>query len=105
MTTTESTVPDIQYFSASGLWVKPEHATRVDVVLQGAGGGGGLNPDGYICSNGESGDIRVSSFPADALPGEVEVTVGKGGRHGGRDGYALIVTHMDSSSREGDDRG
>lgn len=27
-------------------------------------------------------------------PKTVKVTVGKGGRPGGRDGYALIVTHL-----------
>jgi len=104
------TTPDIQYFAASGTWTKPERAVRVDVVLQGAGGGGGpymnvgaatsaylgrlMNPNGYAVSNGEPGEIRVSSFAASDLPETVVVTVGRGGRPGGRDGYALIVTHL-----------
>jgi hypothetical protein len=53
-----------------------------------------INPNGYQCSSGEPGDIRVSSFDAADLPDTVEVEVGKGGRPGGRDGYALIVTHL-----------
>ncbi len=34
------------------------------------------------------------SFAADDLPDEVAVEIGKGGRPGGRDGYARIVTHL-----------
>jgi hypothetical protein len=36
----------------------------------------------------------VHAIPADDLPDLVEVLIGKGGRPGGRDGYALIVTHL-----------
>lgn len=95
--------PNLQYFAESGIWAKPERAVRVDIVLQGAGSGAAtqanlgtlINPFGYIISNGERGEIRVSSFDADDLPGTVSVTVGKGGRPGGRDGYAVIITHLE----------
>lgn len=97
--------PVIQYFGRDGTWVKPAGAVRVDVVLQGAGGGHGwtgtcadlgrrINPNGILASNGEPGEIRVSSWAADDLDDTVEVTIGKGGRPGGRDGYALIITHL-----------
>ena len=36
----------------------------------------------------------VRSIPAADLPELVSVEVGKGGRPGGRDGYALIITHL-----------
>ena len=72
--------PDIQYFGSDGTWTKPPGAVRADVVIQGAGGGGA---------------ITVRSIPAGNLPDEITVTIGKGGRPGGRDGYALIVTHLE----------
>jgi hypothetical protein len=111
--------PDIQYFSASDVWVKPERAVRVDVVLQGAGGGrataagggegGGATfidheriPAAWATAettaksphDGSPGILGIVSFDAADLPETVAVEVGKGGRPGGRDGYALIVTHL-----------
>lgn len=100
--------PDIQFFPASGTWVKPPGAVRVDIVLQGAGDGTfppfaeftaahlgrRVNPNGIVASNGEFGDIRVSSWDAGDVDDTVRIEVGKGGRPGGRDGYALIVTHL-----------
>jgi hypothetical protein len=80
--------PDIQYFASSGTWVKPSRAVAVDMVTCGAGAGSsGQHP-------GEDGELTVQRLRADDLPGELTVTVGKGGRPGGRDGYALIVTHL-----------
>ena len=103
--------------------MKPAGAVRVDVVLQGAGGGYSLpfttagqsaydaqftrahlgrrvNRNGILASNGEAGEIRVSSWAADDLDDMVEVTIGRGGRPGGRDGYALIITHLDGQAGE-----
>jgi hypothetical protein len=111
--------PDIQYFGESGTWVKPVGTVRVDIVLQGAGAGSvptalsgsttftrahlgrRVNPNGIQASNGEPGEIRVSSWDADDLDDTVAVTAGKGGRPGGRDGYALVVTHLAGSPDEG----
>ena len=89
--------PDIQYFDSDGTWTKPPRAVRVDVVLQAAGGGGAVyfEPRGTGAGiHGEDGEITVQSFAAAGLPPSMDVTIGKGGRPGGRDGYALIVTHL-----------
>lgn len=85
--------PDIQYFASSGTWVKPAGAVAVDMVACAAGAGASLAADGSVTA-GEGGELTVRRIPADDLPGELHVEIGKGGRPGGRDGYALIVTHL-----------
>lgn len=63
-----------------------------------------INPNGYQAFSGEPGGIRVSSFDAADVADTVEIEVGKGGRPGGRDGYALIVTHLAEESATAPDR-
>ena len=116
--------PDIRYFDVSGTWVKPAEAVRVDIVLQGAGGGrattsaggdgGGATfidhegiPSAWATAettaksphDGSPGILGIMSFDAADLPETVAVEVGKGGRPGGRDGYALIITHLTEGSQ------
>jgi hypothetical protein len=115
--------PEIQYFATNGTWVKPAGAVRVDIVVRGGDGGNATefdgdsfggeggghsgignmpHPDFYAsctgtrdtAADGDPGTLSVSSFDATDLPETVMVTVGSGGRPGGRDGYALIVTHL-----------
>lgn len=93
--------PDIQYFASSGTWVKPERAVAVDVMAMSGGAGAGLSADGNV-TDGEDGKLEAHRYLADDLPAELEVEVGRGGRPGGRDGYALIVTHL--ASDEGEQR-
>jgi hypothetical protein len=52
------------------------------------------NPVPSAAPAGSPGSLSVDSFAAADLPETVEVEVGKGGRPGGRDGYALVVTHL-----------
>jgi hypothetical protein len=89
--------PDIQYFAEDGTWVKPPGAVRADIVLQ-AGGGAGLVTALGCGMRGKDGEITVCSIPASELPAVVSVLIGKGGRPGGRDGYALIITHLSGGS-------
>jgi hypothetical protein len=115
--------PVIEYFPVSGTWTKPPGAIRVDIVLAGGDGGnamefdgeslggecGGNSGIGYVPnpnavasftsvrsseSAGDPGTLSVMSYAAADLPEALEVEVGKGGRPGGRDGYALLVTHL-----------
>jgi hypothetical protein len=86
--------PDIQYFAEDGTWVKPPGAVRADIVLQ-AGDAGAVTGAGPVCAvRGADGELTVRAIPADDLPHEVQIEIGRGGRPGGRDGYALIVTHL-----------
>lgn len=85
--------PDIQYFDSDGTWTKPPGAVRADVVLQAGGGGYTVSPTGFG-GRGYHGELTVKAIPAGELPSHVQVTIGRGGRPGGRDGYALIITHL-----------
>lgn len=76
-------------------------------VMTGAGGGGGrggatvadvgpnLSAYGWIGTSDSGGELKAVFYPARDLPDVMPVEVGRGGRPGGRDGYALIVAHLE----------
>lgn len=91
--------PDIQYFGTSGTWVKPERAAAVDIIFcDGESAGVVLESAGWRNMPGPDDEPSVDRYRAAQLPDTIEVTVGS---PGGRDGYALIVTHLDGEVRNG----
>lgn len=95
-----STAPVIQYFTENATWVKPEGAVRVDVMACPGGGGGGFLTDG------QDGEVQVKTFPADAIPDEIQIEIGRGGRGvmmggDGADGYVLVLTHLADPKENG----
>jgi hypothetical protein len=123
--------PDIQYFGRDGTWVKPAGAACLTVVLKGggstidadgtdngyegggtsfsffpSGGGGGAGIAAAPSRPGRvnDGELAVWEFPASAWPAQVSVEVGKGGRPGGRDGYVLVITHLEECGHCGEPR-
>jgi uncharacterized delta-60 repeat protein len=79
---------DVQIFTESGSWVKPEGYQMVKVYCVGAGQGGGSGRKGaentstYGGMGGFSGTISYSEFEINALLSTETVTIGAGGLGG-----------------------
>jgi hypothetical protein len=81
---------NIQEFTKTGYWKKPNNATFVQVEIWGGGGGGGAGPVGYSYGGGGGGGgaYNYRLFNAACLCGTVLVTIGAGGAGGvGRNTY------------------
>jgi hypothetical protein len=95
---------DIQYFTESGTWNRPDRAIRTDYLLIAAGAGGSAPlSDSEPGRDGENGELRAGSFDPATVPEQLQVEIGRGGRGAqygafkagdGADGYALFVTHL-----------
>jgi len=96
---------NIQGFTRDGVWIKPDDAGRVDVIVQSSGAGG------TCTQRGGDGERRLMSFDASALPDQMPIAVGRGGGGGicgvtncqrctnpqaneGSDGYVVIITSI-----------
>ena len=96
---------DIQYFTESGTWNRPDRAIRTDYLLIAAGAGGSAPlSDSEPGRDGENGELRAGSFDPATVPEQLQVEIGRGGRGAqygnfkagdGADGYALFITHLE----------
>lgn len=73
---------NLQTFTASGTWTKPDAAQFVFVEQWGGGGGGGANTASSQIGGGSGGEYVCKWFLASDLAGTVTVTIGAGGAGG-----------------------
>ena len=99
-----SGVINVQVFTASSTWTKPEGAAVVEVIAIGGGGGGGAGgraADASGGSGGAGGSYVTSKFRADTVSSTVTVTVGAGGPGGAAGTGAGAAGSTGSSSSFG----
>lgn len=101
---------DVQVFTGSSTWTKPEGCKWVQIVCIGGGGGGGSGHS-HTSGNkgggggGGGGGISEVLYRAVALPASMTVTIGSGGSGGagvsgnndGNDGTAGVTTSVSAS--------
>jgi hypothetical protein len=92
-------ITDIRVYESDGLWAKPPGAVDVEVIARGGDGGSTDTYWGHEVTStpGAKGVVTAVSLTAAELPDELHVTVGKGGRPDGRDGYVVIITHCEET--------
>jgi hypothetical protein len=73
---------DLETFTASGNWGKPDGVSFVMVELWGGGGGGATRSGTTGCAGGSGGEYVWGIFEASALTDTVAVTIGAGGAGG-----------------------
>ena len=96
---------DVQTFTATGTWTKPEGAVRCRVVLIGGGGGGGSGRRGaastsrYSGGGGGGAGYILMNLSAEDLSSIEAVIIGAGGTGGN------VITEDDTSGSDGGDGG
>jgi hypothetical protein len=80
----------VDVFTASGTWSKPNGAKSVQVLLIGAGGGGDSGTVAPIATaapggdGGGGGSVFLAEVPADSLPASCAIVIGSAGVGGAR---------------------
>ena len=102
---------DIQTFTASGTWTKPDSTALVFVYLWGGGGGGASRSTNETSSQGGAGGgFVMHTFNEIDLASSVSVTIGAGGAagvgfDGGSAGGDTTFAGMSAGGGAGGDRG
>lgn len=66
---------DVQVFTSSDTWTKPDGAFLVHVEAQGPGGDGAGGASGTSGGGGGQGGLAIKSFAADSLAANISITI------------------------------